>query len=113
MLMPLQEREGRALKDTELTAWAAQQPLVYELVEGRLVLLAEHHQAPSRLTALRNVAEGVFGDFGQASAWMVTPIAELGGLSPSDLASDSEEGSQLVLRTLIRRHRAVLEQDHG
>ena len=101
------------MNDTDLAAWAALQPLAYELVEGRLVLSAEQHQSPSRLAALRHVAKGVFGHSDQADAWLVTPSPEFGSLSPADLANDSEEGRQLALRTLIRWHRATLEPGDG
>ena len=101
------------MNDIDLATWAAQQPLAYALKEGRLVLSAEHHQAPSRLATLRHIAKGVFGNPKQVDAWMATASSDLGGLAPADLAIDSEEGSQLVLRTLIRWHRAMLEPDDG
>ena len=101
------------MNDTDLAAWAAQQPLACELVEGRLVLSAEHHQAPAGLAALRHIANGVFGNPDQADAWLATPSPDFGGLAPADLTNDSEEGSQLVLRTLIRWHRATLEPGDG
>ena len=101
------------LNDTDLAVWAAQQPLAYELVEERLVLSAEEHQMPARLAALRRIADGVFGSPSQTDAWLITPSPDFGGLAPADLANDSEEGGQLVLRTLIRWHRTTLEPGAG
>ena len=97
----------------DTSGWAARQPLAYELVEERLVLSAEEHQAPARLAALRRIAKGVFGHSDQANAWLTRPSPDFGGLSPADLANDSEEGNQLVLRTLIRWHRTTLEPGDG
>jgi hypothetical protein len=38
---------------------------------------------------------------------------EFGGLSPTDIAADSEEGSQMILRSLVRWHREMLDKPSG
>ena len=96
---------------SERSDWAAQQPLAYELVGGRLVRLGNEHQGPARLAVMRRIAEGVFGCAERAVAWIATPSPQFGGLSPADLANENEEGSQLALRALIRWHRTTLELD--
>lgn len=90
-----------ALATTEPLVWAARQPLAYRLVLDKLVLAQEFSQARSRFAVLRRIASEVFRFSDEADVWLVTPTAELGGFSPLDLANESQEGSQLALRTLI------------
>ena len=98
------------LVTVELMDWAERQPLAFELVNGRLARLSEEHQGPARLLAMQRITEGVFGCADRASTWMATPSPMLGGLSPSNLACESDEGSQLALRALVRWHRSTLSQ---
>ena len=101
------------MSEIELVEWAAQQSIAFEVVSGRVVRSAEEGQAPFRLAALRQMAEGVFGPGDQAAVWLATPSAELGGVSPADLANENEDGHQLALRTLICWHRMNMEQGNG
>ena len=98
------------LEVVELMDWAERQPLVFELVNGRLTRLSEEHQGPARLLAMQRIAEGVFGCADRARTWMAAPSPMLGGLSPSILAREGDEGSQLALKALVRWHRSTLSQ---
>ena len=92
----------------ELIVWAERQSLAFGLVNGRLTRLSEEHQGPARLLVMQRVAEGVFGGVDQARAWMAAPSSWFGGLSPSDLARESEDRSQFALKALVCWHRSTL-----
>jgi hypothetical protein len=90
------------MAEAEFRTWEVQQPLVFELVDGRPVRLPDDRQGPSRLARVRQLAMKVFADEVAVGAWMAAPQVELGGLEPETLALDSEEGCQLVLQALVR-----------
>jgi hypothetical protein len=93
---------SEALSEAEFRTWEAQQPLAFELVDGRPVRLLDDRQGPSRLVRVRQLAMKVLADEAAAEAWISTPQVELGGLEPETLALEGEEGCQLVLRELVR-----------
>jgi hypothetical protein len=93
---------SEAMTKAEFRTWEAQQPLAFELVDGCPVRLPDDCQGPSRLARLRQLALKVLADTAAVEAWMSAPQIELGGLEPETLASDSEEGCQLVLQALVR-----------
>jgi len=93
---------SEAMTEAEFRTWEAQQPLAFELVDGRPVRLPDDHQGPSRLARVHQLARKVLADEGLIAAWMSTPQVELGGLEPETLALDGEDGCQLVLRELVR-----------
>ena len=114
----LLEREGgagsaQAKADAEFRDWAAEQPIGFGLVDGRRVRLAEEHQGGARLALARAMALRAFGCPEAADAWLATPTPDLGGLSPTDLIAESEEGSRLALMALVRRHRLMLDAGNG
>ncbi len=90
------------MTEAAFLAWVAQQPLAFELVDGRPVRLPDDCQVPSRLARVRQLATKVLAGETAAEAWISTPQVELGGLEPETLALDGEEGCQLVLRELVR-----------
>ncbi len=96
-----------AKTEAEFRTWEAQQPLAFELVDGRPVRLPDDHQGPSRLARVRQLALKVLADEAAIAAWMGAPQVELGGLEPEALAADGEEGCQLVLRELVRMGRLI------
>lgn len=114
----LREREGgagsaQAKADAEFRDWAAEQPIRFGLVDGRRARLPEEHQGGARLALARAMAIRGFGSAEAADAWLVTPTPDLGGLSPADLITESDEGSRLALIALVRLHRLVLDTDNG
>ena len=97
----------------EFALWAARQPLQYELVDEHPVRLPEEQQAPFRLQVVKALAEAIFDQPDHVTAWMANASAEFGGLSPADIAAESEEGSQMVLRSLVRWHRGMIDKPGG
>ena len=91
--------------ETEFLAWEAQQPLRFALADGRPVRLSDEDQGRSRVARVRQVAGQMLADEAAVDAWMASPQATLGGLEPKALAEESENGCQLVLRTLITMQR--------
>ncbi len=85
----------------EFETWEAQQPLRFELVDGRPVRLPDDCQVPSRLARVRQLATKVLAGEAAIGAWMAAPQVELGGLEPEAVAADSEEGCQMVLQALV------------
>jgi uncharacterized protein (DUF2384 family) len=94
----------------EFNTWEAQQPLRFELANGRPVRLPDADQGPSRVARVLQIAGRTLADQAAAEAWMRTPQAALGGPEPEALAADSEEGCQIVLRALVAlsRHREAV-----
>ena len=102
-----------AMSPEDFSKWAARQSLEYDLVDGRPVRKPDEQQALFRLGTLGEIAQAVFGEPNEAADWLATPNAELCGLCPTDVAAESEEGRQLVLRTLVRRRAAGSHRDHA
>ena len=92
---------SEAMAEAEFRTWEAQQPLRFELVDGRPVRLSDDRQRASRLARVRLLAIKVLADEAALEAWISTPQVELGGLEPEALALDGEEGCQLVLQALV------------
>jgi uncharacterized protein (DUF2384 family) len=93
---------AETVTEAAFVAWVAQQPLAFELVDGRPARLPDECQGPSRLARVRLLARKVMADEAAVTAWMGAPHVELGGLEPETLALDGEEGCQLVLQALVR-----------
>jgi hypothetical protein len=104
---------ARAQGDVEFREWAARQPLGFGLVDGQRVRLAEEHQGEARLALARAMAIRAFGAPEAADAWLATPTSDLGGLSPADLVTESDEGRRLALIALVRRQRLMLDAGDG
>ena len=102
---------SETMTEAEFSTWEAQQPLAFELVDGRPVRQRDDCQGPSRLARVQLLAMKVLADVAAVTAWMVAPQVELGGLEPEALAADGEEGCQLVLRELVRMGR-LIEASH-
>ncbi len=92
---------AETVTEAAFVAWAAQQPLAFELVDGRPARLPDECQGPSRLTRVRQLALKILAGEAAAEAWISTPQVELGSLEPETLALDGEEGCQLVLQALV------------
>ncbi len=93
---------SETMSEAEFRTWEAQQPLAFELVDGRPVRLPDDCQGLSRLARLRQLAMMVMADETALEAWMSTPQVELGGIKPETLVLGGEEGCQLVLQALVR-----------
>ncbi len=87
--------------EAEFRTWQAQQPVQFDLVDGRPARLPENAQAASRLARVRLLAARILTDRAAAAAWLGSPQAALGGLEPEALAADGEEGCELVMRELV------------
>jgi uncharacterized protein (DUF2384 family) len=90
-----------AMTAAEFAEWEPRQPLRFALVDGQPMRLPEADQGPARVERARQIAARTFGATEAVDAWMCSPQAILGGLEPEAVAVDSEEGCQLVLRTLV------------
>ena len=86
---------------TEFRTWQAQQPVQFDLVDGRPARLPENAQAASRVARVRLLAGRILTDGAAVAAWLGSPQAVLGGLEPEALAADGEEGCELVMRELV------------
>ena len=98
--------------EDEFRTWEERQVLRFGLVAGRPVRLADENQSQSRLARVRQIALRVLANQEAVLAWMTNPSALLGGFEPEVAAAESEEGCQLVLRTLIvmvRRREAAFD----
>ncbi len=87
--------------DPEFRTWQAQQPVQFDLLDGRPARLPENAQAASRMARVRLFAGRVLTEEAAAAAWLGSPQAALGGLEPGALAADGEEGCELVMRELV------------
>jgi uncharacterized protein (DUF2384 family) len=90
-----------AMTAAEFAEWERRQPVRFALVDGQPMRLPEADQGPARVERVRLVAAKTLGAPEAVDAWMCCPQAILGGLEPEAVAIDSEEGTQLVLRTLV------------
>ena len=101
------------MSEAEFADWAARQSLRFALVEGRLTRLPDDQQSDVRLAVAGAIAAEVLGSDEVARAWLATPAQEFGGRSPAQLATEGGEASQIVLRSLVRRHRRALAAERG
>jgi hypothetical protein len=101
------------MSSADFNHWAARQPLAYELVDGVPVRHAKERQSPFRVAVVNALAEVVFEQPDVATAWLSTACSEFGGLSPADVAAESEDGSQFVLRSLLQWHRRASSTCNG
>ena len=96
---------SRTLTEIEFRAWEVQQPLRFDLVKGLPVRLADGNQGQSRLARVRQIARQILTDHEAVLTWMTTPLVSLDGQKPEAAAAASEEGCQLVLRSLVAMSR--------
>ena len=90
---------------TEFLAWEARQPRRFDLLDGLPVARPNEQQGASRLERARAIAARVLLREEDAIPWLDTPQAALGGLKPTSLAADSEEGCRKVLMLLVSLRR--------
>ncbi len=100
--MGAEAKQLATITEAEFTTWEALQPMAFGLVDGRPVRLPHEEQGPARLARVRQLAVKVLADEPAVTAWMGTPLAELGGLEPDALAADGEDGCQMVMQELVR-----------
>ena len=95
--------------DAEFAAWAASQPMLFAMVDGRPGRLPEEHRGDGRLALARGIAVRAFGLEAAADAWLAAATPDLSGLSPADLVADPDEGSRLALLHLVRHRRRTTD----
>jgi hypothetical protein len=92
---------ARRMTFEEFTAWEADEPDMYELVDGVPVRVPDEKQGARRIGRLFAAAALALGGT-RADDWVMTPLVEFGGARPLRVASRSWLGLIMVIEVLRR-----------